>query len=569
MPVLDLNVRGGGSVAIHTHGARPQRPVSVSLPLFVEGVFMPTPDLKDVSNVILGAVKRVINPVPAEFDPKLMERFGNFVRDWVKTNLVPLAADADTSVKTWLESTDYPAWRKQELEIIGSQMDFTEIDAKFFECKSFLKYESYPEYKYPRTINPRPDQFKVFSGPIFKLIEREVFKRPEFIKKVPLDQRAVYIMENVYVPGSKYFVTDYSSFESSFGPMMLENCEMILYEYMSSRLDTGRAWFENVRRALTGSQRLRFGAASVKTRGTRMSGDMCTSLGNGFSNMMLMLFAGREFDLGDMRAVFEGDDGLGCFQRGIPDPAFFNRLGFTVKMEVVTELFEASFCGMVFDPEAMQRMNDPHKFLANLGWTSVQYMGAKRSKLMGLLKAKALSGLYEWKGAPVIPHLCMRIKELTDKYDWRVVYKSRTTSGWMREWYDEISKADLVFEEPKMATRLLFEKRYGISLDVQLKLEERFRTITLGPLDLWEVVFPEIWHDNWRGYVGSPSWLWAKTHGNYMTKRLVHPDVRKLLYQQMEAAARGIRDPEQATAWVLRETDKIERQLAILGTRVD
>lgn len=562
-------IREGSSITIHPRGARPQRPVSVSLPMYVTGVFMPTPDLNDVSNVVLGATKRVINPIPARKNEQTMKRFKKFVRGWIQTNLVPLAADSDTSVETWLSSTDYPDWRRRELAEIASAQSQTDIEERMFQCKSFLKYETYAEYKNPRTINPRPDQFKVFSGPIFKLIEKVVFQMPEFIKKVPLGERPDYIMENVYVPGSMYFVTDYSSFESSFTPDVLDACELQLYDYMTSRLEGGKTWSKIIRKALMGKQTLRFGVATVETKGTRMSGDMCTSLGNGFTNMMLMLFAGHEFGLGKMRAVFEGDDGLGCFERGIPNADFFEELGFTVKMEVVSELFEASFCGMVFDPDARQKMNDPFKFFANLGWTSSQYLGARNSKLMGLLKAKAMSGLYEWKGAPMIPHLCIRIMQLAGKYDWRVVYKQRGINGWLREWYDEISKADLTFEEPKIETRLLFERRYGIDVQTQIRFEQRVKSFELGPLDLWEITFDKTWEENWSRYISSPNWLSARTHAQYSQTSLLHPLVEALLISQANRNAAAVPDGPERAAYIDRELTKIHRLISVVKTRVD
>jgi hypothetical protein len=519
--------------------------------------------MKDMSTIVMGACKRILNPLPREMSPLMLKRFKIFVTNWVKLNLVPLPTDVDTSRETWLSQANYPEWRKQELRSI----DLTEweVPKEFFECKSFIKYETYAEYKHARTINPRPDEFKVFSGPIFKLIEKEVFKLSYFIKKVPLDDRAEYIMDNVYVPGSSYFVTDYTSFESSFTPSVLDACEMVLYKHMSQGLPGGAGWFKTIRKALCGKQKLQFGHVTATTRGTRMSGDMCTSLGNGFTNLMLMLFAGECLDLGHMRAVFEGDDGLGCFEKGVPNSDFFLKLGFRVKLEIVPDLFEASFCGMVFDPEAKQKMNDPQAFFADLGWTTAQYMGASRPKLLGLLKAKAMSGLYEWRGAPMVPHLCRRICHLTRKYDWRVVLKSKSTSMWLREQYIEMAQSSLPFEEPKMATRLLFEKRYGIPITAQLAFESRADSLELGPFDIWEVPFPELWSKNWNSYVCSKGWINASTFEAQASKPLVHPFVRELMIQQINSDTAGIKDERERLRVTIRKLSTMNDLLRSLG----
>lgn len=563
LPALTNEVRPGGRVVVHPLPARNRRPVSVSLPFFIEGAVMPTPDMKDMSTTVLGIMKRIINPLPKQMSVDRMRQFEGFVLKWIHDNLVPLPADSDTSVARWLEKATYPEWRKQELR--DTEVCSWDISTELFETKSFIKYETYGEYKHARTINPRPDEFKVFSGPIFKLIEEQVFSLPYFIKKIPYQERATYIMDNVYVEGSEYFVTDYTSFESSFTPEFMRACEMQLYKYMTSGLEGGRYWYETVEKALCGQQKLRFGNVTAFTEGTRMSGDMCTSLGNGFSNLMLMLFAGEVHELGEMRAVFEGDDGLGCFKNGVPPAEFFLELGFRVKMEVVPDLFSASFCGMVFDPESKQNMSDPYDFLASVGWTSSQYLGAREPKLMGLLKAKAMSGMYEWRGSPVIPHLCKRLIWLTRKYDWRVVLKSKSTSQYLRERYMEMADSDLPFEEPTQATRILFETRYKIPVDMQLLLENKFSTIELGPCPLPHVQFPTVYEENWANYVCSTSWIRASAYALERTAPRFHPTVIALLYAQSDAMTSQIKDLRKRAKVVRKEHARIEKLIRDLS----
>jgi hypothetical protein len=54
-------------------------------------------------------------------------------------------------------------------------------------CSSFVKDEHYEGWKYPRLINSRSDQFKVFIGPTIKAMEHLVYSHlPEFIKHVPV-----------------------------------------------------------------------------------------------------------------------------------------------------------------------------------------------------------------------------------------------------------------------------------------------------------------------------------------------------------------------------------------------
>jgi len=44
-----------------------------------------------------------------------------------------------------------------------------------------------------RLIFSRDDHYKTVVGPMFKRIEKELFKLPHFIKNVPVEQRSEYI----------------------------------------------------------------------------------------------------------------------------------------------------------------------------------------------------------------------------------------------------------------------------------------------------------------------------------------------------------------------------------------
>jgi hypothetical protein len=89
----------------------------------------------------------------------------------------------------------------------------------------FVKDEGYDSFKHARGINSRTDEFKVRVGPIFKLIEKEVFKLPCFIKKVPLDRRAEYILDMMGETGP-FLVSDYTAFESLFTRDIMSRVEM-------------------------------------------------------------------------------------------------------------------------------------------------------------------------------------------------------------------------------------------------------------------------------------------------------------------------------------------------------
>lgn len=499
LPILPEQIRPGSSITSKRDVEVGYRPVSASLPIVLEGVCLPKPDLSHAPSIAAGFQKRVVNPVPQEFSTTALLELGAFVDGWLRQNLDPLEADSDVSVEAWLHEANYPAWRKAELLALDPEEVANWQD--HITAKSFIKDEFYPEIKYPRTINPRDDYFKVFSGPIFHAIEKRVFALPVFIKKVPIDQRGRYIMDTVYATGARYVLTDYTSFESSFTKEAMENLEMKLYSWMSHKLPGGVDWFEAIRTALTGMQKLESKMVTTTTLAGRLSGDMCTSLGNGFSNYMLMLFAAQQLNLGTLFGVFEGDDGLCRFSTGLHPPAeYFRRFGFNVKMEVVDEIGQASFCGMVFEEHSCQQMCEPLGVLASFGWTSARYLKASDKTLLALTRAKALSLAFERPGCPILSAFAHRVIYLTRGIDCRWVAQSRNTTHWMRERLHYVTTNKAPFEEPTTATRLLFEELYDISIEEQLKLERDFERLEISHFCV-DLQFPTLWRDIWDRYV--------------------------------------------------------------------
>lgn len=494
-------IQPGASIRFSNEGAA-WRPVAVGLPIRLGRFVCPKPDGQHVGTTVAGAIKRIVAETPPIDENRLL-RFSAFVGRWCEGNLVPLSVLTDTSVEHWLNNARYPAWRKDELRAVA-------VDAhpkKKYVCKSFIKDEFYPEFKHARTINPRDDEFKVLTGPIFALIEREVFKLKWFIKKVPVADRPGYIMEHVFHAGSKYWCTDYSSFENSFTKAIMDACEMQLYSYMTSQLESGREWFSLVRRVLTGPQTLHFKNARVKASETkRMSGDMCTSLGNGFTNLMVTLFLAEELRLGEVRGVFEGDDGLTTFSGGEAPPVeAYASLGFNIKMEPHDDISHASFCGLVFDENEKINITDPAEFLATFGWTSKQYLGASSKVLVALLRSKAMSAAHQYPGSPIISVLAKSVLNKTRHVDIRRVLNAKGLSLWERNQLEDAYLADIPDVPVGVKTRELMEKLYGITVAQQLQMEEQI--LAGGEVEIDNPLWYRVWSDYscpYQGRAGGP-----------------------------------------------------------------
>lgn len=257
-------------------------------------VTLPHPDPRDCISAIEGAKKRFCSK-PPDVDKAQLRKLKSFVTKWVRDNLKPLDPTLDTSVETWLEGANYTQVRKEELlKTWNDCQDKGGVTRKHTRVKSFIKWEQYEEFKYPRGINSRSDAFKCAVGPIFHHIEKILFQDKHFVKYIPIGDRPKWVMDRLSGVGCRFVETDYSTFETSFIKEVMEAVEMVLYEYMTSSLPGGQAWYQLVHKAMTGKNSCSFRDFLVELSATRMSGEMCTSLGNGFTNLMVMLFLCEE-----------------------------------------------------------------------------------------------------------------------------------------------------------------------------------------------------------------------------------------------------------------------------------
>jgi hypothetical protein len=277
--------------------------------------------------------------------------------------------------------------------------------------------------------------------------------------------------------GNKFYETDYTSFESLLTSEIMGICECKLYDHLLSHFP-GMALF--IRNALTGKNHCYFKTFKLNVHGKRMSGEMCTSLGNGFTNLMLAKFLcfkqGCEY-----YGVVEGDDSL-FYTNADLTPSHFERLGFTIKMIRVERLFDASFCGLNLSQD-LNALCDVRKKLLNFGWTHsvLKLSGSKVRKQ--LLKAKAMSLLYEMPRCPIVSVLAKRTLELC----------SGVTARFEGGWYDrQLERESVLYGSWALlefdkgvsdVSRQDFERLYDIPITQQLVIEDYFKQWRGGSLE--------------------------------------------------------------------------------------
>lgn len=435
-------------------------------------------DSNDPETVKDAFSRRLLREVPVIKSGNIKLRLLAFVRRWCEEN-IPLLGSL-MGFDEWLDSCSaYSEPRKQQLRSAHETLRGGFPSRKHAShVDSFVKRETYPCLKAARMINSRCDLFKAWSGPIFKSIERIVYKNHFFIKHIPVCERPAHIRA-LKRANRRYFMTDYTAFESHFVPEVMDILECVLYRHVLTNFPDEAEFICSV---IRGKNRCRTRSGVRATiDGRRMSGDMCTSLGNGFSNLMLALFAASEKGL-TLDGFVEGDDGIFAAD-GLLDAADFERLGFTIKIEEVADPTTASFCGMVFGDDG-NIIRDPHKFLQNFGWTSSAIRGGPLVK-KALLRAKAMSAICETPQCPIVGAMA-----------WKALEKSAgVTPRFIRDGYHEVEDIDpvkFVAFDPPCSTRVLFERVFGVSISQQLEIERLVRVEAYDEIQALMPAHPDV-----------------------------------------------------------------------------
>lgn len=491
---------------------------------------MPCPDVSDVPTLLSGVEHRMDRQLPgnsAEFLLALKKSTRNFI---LKRDIRPIHPSSDRSVDTWLESTNYNEARKAELRLIYEEtLNLTEMETitlgyklpraddgydtrlRHFIVKLFAKEECYEGYKQARGIYARDDIAKVFFGPYFKLMETELYAQPEFIKHIPVLNRPEYILEHVTRLGWEYLATDYTSFECHFSEDVMECCEFVLYEHMLRNLPEGPFVMQIIRMVLAGVNRIYCSGFEARIKARRMSGEMCTSLGNGFSNLMFMQTY-CDFTNQPLVGVVEGDDGLFAFN----GPQRFDLLtewGLLLKMESHSNISTASFCGMIFDEDSKQAISNPFKIIAKLGWSTRRYARSNESKLSVLQHCKALSILHQYRSCPIVSAFCrfiLRSKYISMYQKRKFVHTTGNFSLYEKENMLQAIEADPAEDvPPSKQTRMLFDELYQITPKQQVQIEEDLNKDSLHSLTQLASsnAFPKFQHHFWDWYT-EPTTQW-------------------------------------------------------------
>lgn len=521
------------------HPVTHRPPVSVSLGCHVVGGVPPKPS-HDPLSAGSGAIKRIATK-PGSMSRKNKRRFSRFVRLFLKRWIPKIDLTEDRSFESWIETTPYSAGRREELrqvwkenqnQLVNPLTVKTKYKNRVYAVHNFIKDEFYEAFKHPRMINSRSDLFKCMVGPIFAKISNKTFnlKFPgktygPLIKYVPVAERPVVLHDLLYRPSGNYQVTDYSSFEAHFTAEMMSIAEFQLYRHCTTDLPEGEDFMNLCNEAFTKSNNLHNKFFHMIIEATRMSGEMNTSLGNGFFNMMMCLFLANQKSEKSGRAdtnhtmeewidtyydhvkgVFEGDDGLCTFEEGLePTTEDFTEMGLIIKLENFDNLGEASFCGNLFDEEDLVQITDPLYVMCTLGWTNRRYVRSSQETKHALLRCKSNSFLHAYPGCPIIQAMAMWALRVTPGNTAKEMRMIDQMDQWNKEQtLQAYAGQKLKPSKVPIRTRLLVNKLYGVSISQQIEIENWFEhSNKLEPIDIpcLKGMLDPVWVDNYNKHV--------------------------------------------------------------------
>jgi len=492
---------------------KPKVAVRMSLPVFVEGVAMPVADPADTAGVVAGLCNRVGRRVCPELDPMLLAEFCVFVREAVRRDFQPVAADVDLRFETWLDKTKYSLARKEELRrtyyLDRERTIRAPLRPSDCHVKVHMKDEAYPEYKLPRLILARKDRFKARYGRFIKVMEEVVYTHESFVKHVPPAERAEHVKR---VLGVIRFLLniDATAYEHSFLDGLKNAVEVECYSYLLSQIPLEDFNdFVYLYSKTRGVNKLFHRELEILMEERKKSGEMDTSLSNTLTTKYVCEFIAFKTNQ-NVNCVAEGDDNLANFSHSYPDASWWLRLGIVAKCDRVESLNKASFCGMVFDTESGCNVTNPFVHLAKFGWTSSAYEGCSLKKQKILLLVKSLSLLYQFPGCPVVQELALMGMRMCPGIKVRECFKevmSARAAGSRGAYLQEREllalesyQAGLSVEKPVQAgSRFVMFEVFGMDVQTQLDVEAALRAHRGGRLSL-PCDFPPLWREYWESF---------------------------------------------------------------------
>lgn len=434
-----------------------------------------------IANWKRGIMKRCAHIQTADTKDPIFAEFYSFVDDYIhRLDRVPPNLDYTWMQDEWLEHSRYnqqqrAQMRKRALEVINGEI----TDRKILLINSFIKSEFYNELKECRIINSRSDWFKAFIGPYIKQVEKVIYDE-HFIKHKTPNQVAD-MMQYIAEGFDLFYETDYSSFEGSYTLDFMKRVELKMFKHVLHNYPEAVSMIE---KSYNKNHIVYRGDPhyACEFEGSRMSGEMWTSLCNGFTNMMLVLFMLHKSDsMG--KFLVEGDDGFIACTREL-DFTIAKKLGFSLKIEATMEASHVKFCSLStcdgrIVPD-IRRVLSHYGVINDIQVANLFRSQSKRGKrqLDQLMKSKAHSLLATSAGVPILQELALQQLRVYEK----TILNPKYFDYWESEFYDLYSQQRALPITDNM--RAFVAENFDIPVKDQLAIESAIRSCTAPNFDI-------------------------------------------------------------------------------------
>lgn len=357
-------------------------------------------------------------PIDCKVDPKIVHSAQQLAR-----LIGPITQPIDLEV--WLSR--YPEARRKQLREALDKPYTATVDF-------FHKIEQLDEEKDPRAIQARRDEYKVRIGPWVAAFEERCKQTlPFLVKTLDEDERALAIA--ALRERGRYIVeVDFSRFDRHNHRALMEMTEHLIYDQTLPK-HVANALHQQLRSVCKTRTGLTY-----EVEGTRMSGDVNTSIGNCIIVACLCMGMGIPADA----MKIEGDDMIAaCTQSEVENlhPEVIEATGHKPKLKILPE-GQGSFCSrydVVDSRGEPRRVRHPLRDLRRFGFT----LHRENSD------DAILRHLREWEGVPMLGPVYRKIAEqrnlaIGDRYP-----------------------------EPTVRSRAEFYLQFGINAETQREFETR------------------------------------------------------------------------------------------------
>lgn len=328
---------------------------------------------------------------------------------------------------------------------------------------------SVPE-KAPRAIQYRDSVFALEQSRFTKPIEKWFYSlRDEYGTKIVGKADGFTIAKELVAKASKFnnpvfLMLDASKFDSCVDIAWIKLCTDFYVKLFPSEFAgyIRRLW----RQTLINRGRTRKGLKFV-THGTRMSGDMDTSLGNSIV-MFCMLKEFMRIKQVRHSILVNGDDSIVVISaqdlHKVKDMSPFKEFGFNMKFEFSRDIQRAEFCQsrLVYTDYGPTMARNPSRIMGRTSWTTRSYGPQTKAyiKTLGLCERAASYGV------PIASEMANHMIAYGGERE--KVY----LGPWLEEWYRQNNRPWKIGPPTiSMETRLSYCEAWGIDPARQIELE--------------------------------------------------------------------------------------------------